>query len=373
MHYSITVKEIQAYMKDHLTEDLSLEVLAQRAHFSTYYFHRLFALCTGEAPMESVRRNRLRAAARDLSASSMALIEIAAKYRFESQDGFCRAFKKYYGITPGEYRRRHGQPLLARTAQQKEAMRMKYDLDIYSMMTCSVDEKREVIHTIDRLLELSQRAQNYGVFALEEEIKEEDPKLLAKALQMLTDGIEEETLREILLNYILCSGFRGKELLHRILIIEGVTAIQQGMSPELIRERLFSYFGEDFIEELKLYYKLDDKSQQERLHIYMQGLRDKTASSKNTLQLEEPLLRMDSRSLQRLLREADPVRLAMAMVGSSGQLQVRILENMTNRTALKLIQMVEAMEPLSGIEIGAAQKGILEVLHTLVRQGDIRI
>lgn len=373
MHYSITVKEIQAYMKDHLTEDLSLEVLAQRAHFSTYHFHRLFALCTGEAPMEFVRRNRLRAAVGDLSASPTALVEIAAKYRFESQDGFCRAFKKHYGITPGEYRRRYSQPLLARMAQQKEEIRMKYDLDIYEKLACSVEDKGEVLPILDRLLELSKTAQNYGLFALEGEIKEEDSKLLAKALQMLTDGVEEETLREILLNYTLCSDFRGKELLHRILIIEGVTAIQQGMPPELIRERLFSYFGEDFIEELKLYYKLDGKSQQEKLYIYMQKLQDKTANTKDTMLLEEPLLRMDTRSLQRLLRETDPVQLAMAMVGSSGQLEVRILENMTNRFALKLVQMMKDMEPLSGIEIAAAQKGILEVLHTLVRQGDIRI
>lgn len=105
MHYSKPVQDAINYINENLTVAMSLEVLADYVHFSPYHFHRLFLLCTGEAPMEFIRRQRLRAASRDLISIKLNIIEIAAKYKFESQDGFCRAFKRYYGITPGEYRK----------------------------------------------------------------------------------------------------------------------------------------------------------------------------------------------------------------------------------------------------------------------------
>ncbi len=105
MHYSKPVQDAINYINENLTAALSLEALADYVHFSPYHFHRLFLVCTRETPMEYIRRQRIRAASQDLVSIKFNIIEIAAKYRFESQDGFCRAFKRYYGITPGEYRK----------------------------------------------------------------------------------------------------------------------------------------------------------------------------------------------------------------------------------------------------------------------------
>lgn len=84
MHYSKPVQDAINYINENLTAAMSLEVLADYVHFSPYHFHRLFLLCTGEGPMEFIRRQRLRAASRDLISIKLNIIEIAAKYKFES-------------------------------------------------------------------------------------------------------------------------------------------------------------------------------------------------------------------------------------------------------------------------------------------------
>ena len=57
MHYSKPVQDAITYMNEDLSADLSLEALANHVHFSPYHFHRLFLLCTGEAPMEYIHGN----------------------------------------------------------------------------------------------------------------------------------------------------------------------------------------------------------------------------------------------------------------------------------------------------------------------------
>lgn len=375
MHYSKPVQDAINYINENLTDDLSLESLAYHAHFSPYHFHRLFLLCTGEAPMEYVRRQRLRAASQDLVSKKLNIIEIAAKYRFESQDGFCRAFKRYYGITPGEYRK-----LNSLTQQQNDPERIEevhtimYDVNIYERLACSHSDKKESLRTLDKILELSEKATRSGLLSLEQEIDAVQPEIFKKSIQMLIDGIEPESLREILMNYTLCGRYKGKELLIRILIIEGILAIQQGVHSLILREKLSSFFGEDFIGDIQKHFGLDNESQLKKIDTFIIKNQDKSLFSKETSLLEEPLGRMDTRSLQRLLREIDAVTLTIAISGASGKIQVKILKNVSKKLAVELI---DEMETSSGIpitsEITGSQKRVLETMLSLRNQGDIAI
>ena len=192
--------------------------------------------------MEYIRRLRLRSASCDLLSMKFNIIEIAAKYRFESQDGFCRAFKRYYGITPGEYRKLN--TLAQQPGNQKrieEVHTIMYDMNIYERLACSHSDKKESLSTLDKILELSEKAKCSGLLSLEQEIDAVQPEIFKKSIQMLIDGIEPESLREILLNYALCGGYKGKKLLIRILIIEGLLAIQQGSHTLILRENSLRY------------------------------------------------------------------------------------------------------------------------------------
>ena len=275
MQYTNFLQETLFFINENLTADISLESLAERMNFSPYHFHRLFKAFTGEVPMEYVRRHRIRSASRDLVSNKSNIIEIALKYKFESQDGFCRAFKKYYGITPGEYRKLNKRLLSNGTSQYEEDKIIMYDPSVYKDLICNKEEKSEVLRTLDKILELSDRANQFGLLSLESEINEVQPEFFKKSIQMLIDGMELGSFRKILLNYAFCSGYKGKDLLIRIIILEGITAIQQGTHPVVIREMLSSYFGEDYIVEIQKHFGIDDESQQKKNKVILsQNLRN---------------------------------------------------------------------------------------------------
>jgi len=56
--------------------------------------------------IEYVRKRKLTEAANLLISTKTKIIDIAIKYGFNSQQAFSLAFKKFYGKTPGEYRKK---------------------------------------------------------------------------------------------------------------------------------------------------------------------------------------------------------------------------------------------------------------------------
>ena len=93
------------YIDAHLKESLSVEVLAAMAGFSPYYFCRLFSLYMDMPVMEYVRRRRLTYGAAEIC-DGRRILDVAMDYGFESHNGFSKAFRKVYGYSPDEYRRR---------------------------------------------------------------------------------------------------------------------------------------------------------------------------------------------------------------------------------------------------------------------------
>ncbi|MBO0779808.1 MAG: helix-turn-helix transcriptional regulator [Ktedonobacteraceae bacterium] len=101
------VRNLTLFVADHLSENLSLEALAQQVGFSSYHFARLFRQTTGESPHQFVLRQRLAAAERLLQESALSLAQIASEVGIPNQSYFTQAFKRYRGMTPLVYRQRH--------------------------------------------------------------------------------------------------------------------------------------------------------------------------------------------------------------------------------------------------------------------------
>lgn len=99
------INDCVSYINAHLKEPLSLDILADFAGFSPYYFSRMFTLYMEMSVMEYVRRRRLACAADDLCTGKRVL-DVAMDYGFESHNGFAKAFRKVYGFSPNEYRSR---------------------------------------------------------------------------------------------------------------------------------------------------------------------------------------------------------------------------------------------------------------------------
>ena len=99
----LAVQKMQDYIEAHLTEEITLAALADNCNFSPWYAHRLFREHTGYAPAEYIRRMRLAKSALRLKAEHTKIIDVAFDLGFASVDGYTRAFRKEFGINPGEY------------------------------------------------------------------------------------------------------------------------------------------------------------------------------------------------------------------------------------------------------------------------------
>ena len=95
-----------AFINEHFRENLTLEMMARHASLSPYYFTRLFSAETGFTPHQYLIATRINYARYLLQSGEMSVKEIAFASGFNSESGFCSTFRKWEGITPGEFRGR---------------------------------------------------------------------------------------------------------------------------------------------------------------------------------------------------------------------------------------------------------------------------
>ena len=105
MEYTKEIKKAMNYIENNLNEGIRLEEAAVFAGFSKYHFQRVFKRETGLNLYEYIKKRRLAEASSLLLNSNIRILDIAVYLCFESQEVFTRAFKKVYGLPPGQYRK----------------------------------------------------------------------------------------------------------------------------------------------------------------------------------------------------------------------------------------------------------------------------
>ena len=103
------VRELLAWLPDHLTADLSVPALARRVHLSERQFSRVFKAEVDVTPSEHVERVRIEAACRLLETTGSAVDHIARICGFGTPETMNRAFRRRLDTTPGDHRRHFGQ------------------------------------------------------------------------------------------------------------------------------------------------------------------------------------------------------------------------------------------------------------------------
>lgn len=86
------------------SHDWTVEQLSERAHVSTSRFQHLYRQYFGTTPVKDIIRCRIERAQYMLRSSSKQVYEIAEDCGYNNVEHFCRQFKAYTGITPGDYR-----------------------------------------------------------------------------------------------------------------------------------------------------------------------------------------------------------------------------------------------------------------------------
>ena len=92
-----------SFIKTHLTEELSLQTVAQAVSLSPVYFHTLFKKAVGMTLRSYIEQQRIKKAIDLLLTTDYALTRIAYECGFSSQSYFSYAFKRKMGKTPRQY------------------------------------------------------------------------------------------------------------------------------------------------------------------------------------------------------------------------------------------------------------------------------
>ena len=98
-----TVKQMKAYISEHLQESITLNDIAKAVGYSKYHAARIFKEETGLTLFEYIRQERLLACAHALRNRKGKIIDIAFDFVFDSHEGFTRAFANGFGITPKKF------------------------------------------------------------------------------------------------------------------------------------------------------------------------------------------------------------------------------------------------------------------------------
>lgn len=99
------MSNLKKYIREHLTERITIEDLSRKANMSKATLFRIFKDEYGITPMELVIRERLRKAKEMLSAN-MSIKEVCYACGFTDVNYFSRLFKARENMTPGNYQRK---------------------------------------------------------------------------------------------------------------------------------------------------------------------------------------------------------------------------------------------------------------------------
>ncbi|MCI6919326.1 MAG: helix-turn-helix domain-containing protein [Lachnospiraceae bacterium] len=95
---------IVRYMHEHLSEEISLTVLAEEFHLSAQYISQLFKNEIGVNFLTYLTSIRMEQARKLLLSTSLSIAEISEKTGYSDYRVFTKVFKKIEGVTPSQYR-----------------------------------------------------------------------------------------------------------------------------------------------------------------------------------------------------------------------------------------------------------------------------
>lgn len=101
------VEQIVNYFEDHYSEKISLDNIAQNMYLSPFYVSKIFKSETGDTPIRHLINIRLEKAKELLEVGGAASIkEVAASVGYDDAYHFSKLFKKHYGISPSQARKK---------------------------------------------------------------------------------------------------------------------------------------------------------------------------------------------------------------------------------------------------------------------------
>lgn len=98
-------QEVEQYLQKHY-HDANIDNLVQEFHYNEDYYNRLIREYSGQTYSERLKTIRLQKAEELLQDSERSIEEIIVRVGYQSRSYFYDMFRKEYGITPAQYRKR---------------------------------------------------------------------------------------------------------------------------------------------------------------------------------------------------------------------------------------------------------------------------
>jgi AraC family transcriptional regulator len=99
---------VAEFVEEHLAEEISLTTLAELVGLSLYHFARAFAQSFGVPPHRYHMARRMDRARDLLQMPALSVTQVGSRIGFRETSSFTRAFRKFTGLTPTEFRRQRG-------------------------------------------------------------------------------------------------------------------------------------------------------------------------------------------------------------------------------------------------------------------------
>ncbi len=103
------IRNAMSYIRKNISEKILVKNLADNSSLSMEHFIRLFKNETGETPNIYIKRIKLERAMVKLATSDISVKSIALALGYDDLSYFTRAFKRFSGVTPQQYRDQHRQ------------------------------------------------------------------------------------------------------------------------------------------------------------------------------------------------------------------------------------------------------------------------
>ena len=94
------------------------------------------------------------------------------------------------------------------------------------LLSCTDDERRSCLPTVEKLLDYAVLARKEGVLAMESAAEGEETALRV-GLELICDGHDPEHVEDVMWNFVIAA--RGVRALDRMIVADGVLLIQKAI------------------------------------------------------------------------------------------------------------------------------------------------
>ncbi|EKR63630.1 hypothetical protein LEP1GSC036_4239 [Leptospira weilii str. 2006001853] len=226
-------------------------------------------------------------------------------------------------------------------------------------------DREESLQTLGMMLELIEKCYVFGkYFFIDSFNSEEHPFLLKKGFDLMGIGMDPENVSNILERYIISGNYEGKELLERIIILEGIETIQKELFVSIFLEKVASYFGESY---QKNFWDFANRKRKEIDGILLNDFYSEFCSSKPQID-SDVLLSRAFRSfsydeLRDLLKQVSLSDLAEALKNVREKLVIQVMDFLDRESSRWLMkELMRSDDSDSGFEkVKEAQLKILGI------------